>query len=377
MAKTDGGDAVRAAHIFMDPPMHDITQWREFRDHAMQVSFKDSFLASCPILTKKGWLYNPDLKLSVKKSQTAPKKRPYARLPAVWQVDTTFSGRPPKPLQPTNLQYNTVQDVNTVLSLPETRGRGPLPVVNPASDGHGEFGDGRRNASSPPPLPPTPPQPPTPIEVAQSRVTLEALGQREGLQAGVNNDPRKKKANKRRTAATIQIATLNMKGRGPSAPRSAASDKWNKINQIVRERKLALIAVQETHLTQAHVNKLHSLFGKRLLILHSGPPERASATRGVAFVVSRERLDAEKVHVKEVIPGRALLIMLTWYKVVTMRVLNVYAPNDHGENKAFWRALDEHWLQNENLQPDVMVDDFNIVEEKIDRLPTRQDLSGP
>ncbi|KAI0687638.1 hypothetical protein BC835DRAFT_1309148 [Cytidiella melzeri] len=98
--RSEGSDTIRAAHIFMDPPTHDIAQWREFREHAMNVSFKDPFLGMhitafpgwlcgictsklhtttiCPILTEKGWLYNDDMKSrpQAKQQPAAPTARP-------------------------------------------------------------------------------------------------------------------------------------------------------------------------------------------------------------------------------------------------------------------------------------------------------------
>ncbi|KAI0336955.1 DNase I-like protein, partial [Trametopsis cervina] len=184
---------------------------------------------------------------------------------------------------------------------------------------------------------------------------------------------RKKK--NRRTAARIKIATLNMKGRG-SIPPDLTNDKWSTINQIMRDKKLALVAVQETHLTTQHVEDLHTLFGKRLKILHSEPTDRASSSQGIAFVLNKERLNTSDARLRTIIPGRAALLSLTWHKQVHLKILNVYAPNDRAENELFWKSLAETWRNESIPNPDIMTGDFNVVEERKDRLPERADHAG-
>ena len=63
-------------------------------------------------------------------------------------------------------------------------------------------------------------------------------------------------------------------------------NKWNHINQIMREHCLGVLAVQEAHLTQEHVDGLHTLFGKRLQI-HFSQSLNINA-QGVAIVLNKE-----------------------------------------------------------------------------------------
>ncbi|KAI0688298.1 hypothetical protein BC835DRAFT_1308836 [Cytidiella melzeri] len=142
--RSDGGEATRAAHIFMDPPTHDIAQWREFRDHAMKVSFKDPFLgmhitafpgwicgictsklhttAICPIITERGWLYDQDLK-----SKPQVKKQPEAK-----------ATRPP-PLSFSTVQMGSTRDD----AKPGRGGRGGRGRGNSSRGDRGKSGRGR------------------------------------------------------------------------------------------------------------------------------------------------------------------------------------------------------------------------------------------
>ncbi|KAI0345612.1 DNase I-like protein, partial [Trametopsis cervina] len=175
-----------------------------------------------------------------------------------------------------------------------------------------------------------------------------------------------------RTTAVLRLASLNMKGHGPSTA-GPASDKWLKINQIVREMRTAVLALQETHLDDNHVETLHELFGKRIHVFHSPLPNRANTAAGVAFVLNKERVDVSQAEVLELIPGRALLLTLRWHQTVSIRILNVYAPNSATENAHFWTTLQHLFEDDAAPKPDVILGDFNIVEDPLDRLPVRPD----
>ena len=75
--------------------------------------------------------------------------------------------------------------------------------------------------------------------------------------------------------------------RGFTATRAESQcDKWMRINQLVREQKIAILAVQETHLTEERVTVVRSLFEEHLRIEYSSDPINGGAARGVAFVIN-------------------------------------------------------------------------------------------
>jgi exonuclease III len=78
----------------------------------------------------------------------------------------------------------------------------------------------------------------------------------------------------------------------------------------------------------------------------------------------------------ELIPGRAHLIHTPWHGDLLLTILNIYAPNNHTDNETFWKEL-KHKFTTENIpRPDIMMGDFNLVEDAIDRLPAHQDHAG-
>lgn len=75
----------------------------------------------------------------------------------------------------------------------------------------------------------------------------------------------------------------------------------------------------------------------------------------------------------EIIPGRAATLTLKWNNDTKLCLLNVYAPNDPSDSGTFWTEI-VSVLETRHLpRPDVLLGDFDTVEDSIDRLPNRMD----
>ena len=179
------------------------------------------------------------------------------------------------------------------------------------------------------------------------------------------------------TKAVLKLATLNIRGGGSAATQG----KWNNINQIIRDKKIDILAIQESHLNEAALNNLNTFYHKRMRIWNSEDPQNPSAGKGVSIVLNKERTSWAEAKVTDIIPGRALLLELPWKNrkdsndtdEARVNILAIYAPNTAQENANFWSTLSDKWID-ENLPiPDAMLGDFNIVEEAIDRLPPHRD----
>ncbi|KII84252.1 hypothetical protein PLICRDRAFT_73789, partial [Plicaturopsis crispa FD-325 SS-3] len=79
---------------------------------------------------------------------------------------------------------------------------------------------------------------------------------------------------------------------------------------------------------------------------------------------------------QEIIPGRAMLITVPWHATLTLTILNIYAPNSAAENRQFWSDLKVKWEMEAIPAPDLMLGDFNLVEDAIDRLPCHNDAQA-
>ena len=73
----------------------------------------------------------------------------------------------------------------------------------------------------------------------------------------------------------------------------------------------------------------------------------------------------------KLVPGRAILVSTPWYQQKRINILNVYAPNDPNKNTLMWEKIHNAIL---NLpQPDIIMGDFNFIEDPLDRLPAHHD----
>lgn len=172
----------------------------------------------------------------------------------------------------------------------------------------------------------------------------------------------------KKTRASIKIASLNMRGRY-----SNGTDKWFHINQIVREKRIGILALQETHVTPEDVASIHQLFGKRLEIISTIDPNHPGA-KGVSIVLNKDITNTIGVQRFDIIPGRAIMAKIPWHRERVINILAVYAPNDGAANARFWGELQGKLLT--LPKPDVMLGDCNLVEDALDRLPPHPDYQS-
>ncbi|KAG6331238.1 hypothetical protein ID866_7852 [Astraeus odoratus] len=94
-------------------------------------------------------------------------------------------------------------------------------------------------------------------------------------------------------------------------------DKWLHLNQLMGDDKIAILVLQETHLTQDHTTTLNEIFSDSLLIT-SSLDQNHPHSKGVAIVFNRRLLghNNEKIN-----------------------ILGVYTSNDPTGNKHFWKII--------------------------------------
>ncbi len=152
-------------------------------------------------------------------------------------------------------------------------------------------------------------------------------------------------------------------------------EKWLAVNQLIRDERIAVLAIQETHLTEDRVTALNSLFCATMRVVACLEEDNPTGARGVAFALNKRLVNTEDVEVKSVLPGRAMLLKINWTQGRTLTFLNVYAPNDAKDNATFWTTLEHEATARRMRRPDFMLGDFNVVEDSLDRLPPRRDPS--
>ncbi|EKM49589.1 uncharacterized protein PHACADRAFT_33180 [Phanerochaete carnosa HHB-10118-sp] len=178
---------------------------------------------------------------------------------------------------------------------------------------------------------------------------------------------------KKNTRASLTVTSLNIRSRSAAA---MAGSKWLHMNQLMRDNRIGLLAVQETHLDNEAVANFRQLFGSKLELHWSAPPENHSCAQRVAFVVNKCVTNVVGITLRGIMPGCALLLFMPWHVDRTVNILTVYVPNDHTQNACFWWALNKKWADNSLPIPDVVLGDFNVVKKDIDRLPVHLDPLG-
>ncbi|KAI4517378.1 DNase I-like protein, partial [Schizophyllum commune Loenen D] len=180
----------------------------------------------------------------------------------------------------------------------------------------------------------------------------------------------------KKTASILKVATLNMNGRGHEDP-TIYDGKWHRLFDMVRDKRIDILALNETHLDDAAVEKIHDRFGKRLKLYNSPNPESPCAKEGVTIVLNKERTNIQDVQFRVIIPGRAVMLSTVWHANSTFTYLAVYAPNNRRENERFWDSLYTKILSDDSIPiPDAMGGDMNSVEDTIDALPMRREHAG-
>ncbi|EJD38136.1 hypothetical protein AURDEDRAFT_129016 [Auricularia subglabra TFB-10046 SS5] len=128
-----------------------------------------------------------------------------------------------------------------------------------------------------------------------------------------------------RERAHIHIGTLNMNGRGASRV-SFSGSKWPEVNATIREHRLAVLVLQETHLNDSHLADIKRLYPR--LHVRNSAHAAATSNAGIAIVLNKDHIaDAENCESWEVIPGRGLVLRLEW-KDQVLFILGVYGYND-------------------------------------------------
>ncbi|KAL1737990.1 Endonuclease/exonuclease/phosphatase, partial [Schizophyllum fasciatum] len=173
-----------------------------------------------------------------------------------------------------------------------------------------------------------------------------------------------------------KIATMNINGFG-SLVRDHPCNKWGQMCRMMNDKRIAVMILQETHLTVATRLALENMYAKNLKIFNSETPIDPSRKGGVAFVLNKRFVETSNVKTTEIEPGRALLMTMRWHGNEERRMLALYAPADSsGDRRAFFKRIRDYFEQHPDLpRPHVVAGDFNMLEAELDCAPVPSDAS--
>jgi len=162
---------------------------------------------------------------------------------------------------------------------------------------------------------------------------------------------------------------------GATAPseRMSCIDKWAMINHTIYNEKIAILALQETHLDQHLLEQVNNCFGKNLEIINSELPDNPRSSAGVAFVINKALICPKDLSVTELVPGRAIMLKIKWLESCKTSIVNVYVLHNRNKQPNFWANIITNRCTRRLPLPDFVLGDFNVTEDAINRSPAHQD----
>ncbi|RPD77087.1 DNase I-like protein, partial [Lentinus tigrinus ALCF2SS1-7] len=167
------------------------------------------------------------------------------------------------------------------------------------------------------------------------------------------------------------VASLNMNGFG-HLKADHPDNKWSRMYRMMKEHRIAILFLQETHLTESRTDSIHKMFGRKIKVFHSANPEAPTQREGVAIVLNSKYMNVSDGSVREIVPGRAMQLDLKCQGDYTRHMLCIYAPTSEGveERRNFFSQLKNFYESHPSCpKPDLLAGDFNNVEDAVDRLP--------
>ena len=163
----------------------------------------------------------------------------------------------------------------------------------------------------------------------------------------------------------VKIATLNLRGRNSKFKKS----KWPMLSTIMRKERIAIMALQETHLDAIETSKLENACPK-IMILSNGD---STSKEGVAFALNLDLVKNMMWNHEVLISNRASRLTMKVEEERGLDIIVLYAPNADVEKKEFFMNLNDKFKKIKNLNEVVILGDFNSVEQQLDRFPHRPD----
>ena len=112
-------------------------------------------------------------------------------------------------------------------------------------------------------------------------------------------------------------------------------DKWTRINYTIRKNKIAILALQETHLDDKMAESIKRCFRKNFDLLHSSDTDNPCSKAGVVFVLNKVLIPNRQLKMHILAPGRAIMLKIRWPDNKEIKIINVYAPVQDHKQPAF------------------------------------------
>jgi len=184
----------------------------------------------------------------------------------------------------------------------------------------------------------------------------------------VPNHRKRGKANRPKSRLGITIASLNMRGR--------QKDRKNKMTMVVdwlRTNRIAILAVQETHLMESSLVDLNKRY-RHLKFLGSG---LSTSSGGIMFIINELVGTLQYIQFEVIEKGRSGILSLQ-YGAQEMKIVNVYMPNHKSPQREALVKLRRMLRARGDINNTefFIMGDWNFIEDKADRSPQHDDDLG-
>ena len=91
--------------------------------------------------------------------------------------------------------------------------------------------------------------------------------------------------------------------RGSTTRNTTLIQKWGDVSKTIYKNKIAILALQETHLDQAKTIQVCECFSKNLEIVTFEDPDDPTGKAGVTFIINKTILDPREITTHELHQG--------------------------------------------------------------------------
>ncbi|SRR6266404_768601 len=117
-------------------------------------------------------------------------------------------------------------------------------------------------------------------------------------------------------------------------------EKWSTIFHTINKHKIAILAIQESHLDHELLENVRACFGKRLIIINSQMPNNPQASGGVSFIINKSLIALKETSTHTLVKGKVLALRIKWHENEDSLLINVYAPTNRNNHPSFWTELE-------------------------------------
>ena len=96
---------------------------------------------------------------------------------------------------------------------------------------------------------------------------------------GTKHKARKAARSKKTLKAAITVASINIRGFG-SENAYSPNNKWMHVNQLMRDKRIGILVVQETHMDEKRRQQVEDLFQRRIRIFATWDPDNPTGKGG-------------------------------------------------------------------------------------------------